>query len=155
MGTRLRAQGWSLGADAAPCRVRGAAGWMLRGDYSGPGCPRPTLSPGPPLLPGWPGKPCGNKAGIKPCAQRRRQRPCPVSCAWRQHPCWVLALHPGTTRDRDATPRVTGYLPRRGAPTLPYSQLVPGVPAFLGGRPVPRRPARDRDVTVWQRKVQK
>lgn len=58
-----------------PSRVSGAAGWVLGG---GGLLPRPTFSPGPPLLPGWPGKPCGNKAGIEPRAQHRRQRPCPV-----------------------------------------------------------------------------
>lgn len=41
-----------------------------------PPLPRPTLSPGPPLLPGWPGKPCRNKAGIKPSTWHRGQRPC-------------------------------------------------------------------------------
>jgi len=140
MGTRLRAQDWSV--EAAPER-----GLLREGD-PGPGCPTPTFSPGPPLLPGWPGKPCGNKAGIKPCAQH--QRPCPAPRARRQHPRWVLAPHPGTAQGGGCHP--TGD----GAPTLPYSRLVPGVPVALAGRPVPRRPARDReDVTAWQRNVQR
>lgn len=58
--------------------------------------------------------------------------------------------------DGDAIPRVTGYLPGHGTPTVSYLPLVPGVPAFLGGQPVPRCPARDReDVTRGRERCRK